>query len=263
MKGYITQSHLAKLISESIKKFLLAEYHMSDLEELMEYMWLKPNETGLNVDIFVDDGGAYKRHRHRLLLWARNGYSKMIDDFIPFSIDRHPRILNNDLEYNISYDDIFKIQNFIIRNLKGLIDLADRRIGQIAFANKIQKIEGHLNESSHMISEMATLRKEDSGLPMDIWIDEGQTYIRHAPRIKFRASSEQHLTREYSSMLLTNPPTIENMPQKSPLKRRDIEILEQFVIDNLEGLKAVADGTWDFRSQFIPNMVKPGQKDIK
>lgn len=166
MKGYITQSHLVKLISESIKKFLLAEYHMSDLEELMEYMWLKPNETGLNVDIFVDDGGAYKRHRHRLLLWARNGYSKMIDDFIPFSIDRHPRILNNNLEYNISYDDIFKIQNFIIRNLKGLIDLADRRIGQIDFANKIQKIEGHLNESSYMISEMATLRKEDSGLPI-------------------------------------------------------------------------------------------------
>ena len=36
--------------------------------DLMEYMWLRPKDTGLGVDIFIDDGGAYIRHDEPLLL---------------------------------------------------------------------------------------------------------------------------------------------------------------------------------------------------
>lgn len=86
------------------------------------------------------------------------------------------------------------------------------------------------------------------------------TYVRHAPRIKFRASSEQRTTREFSIMLLVNPPVIENFPSNSPLKTKDINILKQFVIDNLDALKAVANGTCDFKTEFLPNIIKPNGK---
>ena len=43
------------------KTGLKSEYILADLDELMEYMWLKPADSTLAYDIFVDDGEAYIR----------------------------------------------------------------------------------------------------------------------------------------------------------------------------------------------------------
>jgi hypothetical protein len=37
---------------------------MDSIDDLVEYMWLRPNVTHLNVDVFVDDGQSYVRHDH-------------------------------------------------------------------------------------------------------------------------------------------------------------------------------------------------------
>ena len=103
------------------------------------------------------------------------------------------------------------------------------------------------------MTEMSTLRKEDTNLPMDIWVDEGATYQGHAPRLKFRASREQRTTREFSSMSLTNPPKIENFPNNSPLRKKDIEKLECFVIKNLDLLLKLAKDEIDF-AEFLPKL---------
>ena len=110
---------------------------MEDTEEIIEYMWLKPNLTNVGVDIFVDDGGAYLRHNHELLLFARNGYGRGTDDFIPFSISNKPKVLDDDMDFNISYDVIFSIQDFIQANLYSLKSLADGRISQEMFVQSI------------------------------------------------------------------------------------------------------------------------------
>ena len=89
------------------------QYRLSCSEELMEYMWLKPNITKLNVDIFVDDGMSYKRNNHSLLLFIRNGYSKMSNSFIPMSISNKPCVLDDEMDFMISYEDIFLVQDFI------------------------------------------------------------------------------------------------------------------------------------------------------
>ena len=104
--------------------------------------------------------------------------------------------------------------------------------------------------------ELGTLKMSESELPMDIWLDEGATFQGHAPRLKFRASNEQRTTREYSSMLLTNPPIIENFPDYSPLKKKDIDKLKKFVISNLELLLKLANGEIDYRTEFKPNFKK-------
>lgn len=50
----ISKSKLISLIQEAIRKTFLPlnEYRLDSLDELMEYMWLKPKETGVNYPYF-------------------------------------------------------------------------------------------------------------------------------------------------------------------------------------------------------------------
>lgn len=251
----INEEHIKNIVAETISNYINKNYSLNDDDELMEYMWLRPNNTNLNVDIFVDDGGSYKRHNHSLLLLARNGYDKSVNEFISFSISENPIILNPEIDYNISYNDIFAVQDFIIANISNLIALADENISQQEFVSQLRIPSYVVAERKELLSEMATLRMKDSNLPMDVWLDEGATYVGHAPRLKFRASNDQKTTREFSSMLLTNPPTIENMPENSPLKKKDIKKLENFVISNLDLLLKLANGEIQYTTEFLPNMI--------
>lgn len=250
----ISEQELQNIVKESVKKILHENYQMDSVDELMEFMWLRPKMTHLNVDIFVDDGQSYIRHKHELLLFVRNGYDKHVNEFIPFSVSQNPIVLDDVMDFNISYDDIFCVQDFILANLNSLQSLANRNISQFSFIQSIRIPSYALCERKEMLNEMSTLRKEDTNLPVDVWVDEGATFQGHAPRLKFRASQEQRTTREFSSMLLTNPPKIENMPKNSPLRKKDIEKLESFVINNLELLLKLANGEIDFTTEFLPNV---------
>lgn len=205
----ISEQELQNIVKESVKKILHENYQMDSVDELMEFMWLRPKMTHLNVDIFVDDGQSYIRHKHELLLFVRNGYDKHVNEFIPFSVSQNPIVLDNVMDFNISYDDIFCVQDFILANLNSLQSLANRNISQFSFIQSIRIPSYALCERKEMLNEMSTLRKEDTNLPVDIWVDEGATFQGHAPRLKFRASQEQRTTREFSSILLTNPPKID------------------------------------------------------
>lgn len=103
-------------------------YELIDPEELTEYMWLKPSVTFLKYDIFVDDGGAYIRGNHPLLIFVRNGVGRECDDFIPISVSNDPKILNVNMGINISVEDMFEIKQFIINNRQLLIDFSNSRM---------------------------------------------------------------------------------------------------------------------------------------
>lgn len=249
---------LREMVKEVVNKWLLEteEYHLQDLDELMEYAWIKPIYSHLNVDIFIDDGFSYKRNNHQLLLFVRNGYNKTINSFIPISVCPQPRIMDEEMDIYVEFDDIFNVQDFIQQNLANLIALANE---QITLQYFVQNISAHYTETfiaeSFIQQEMATLRKKDSGLPVDIWLDEGATYQGHAPRIKFRVNNDQRTTREFSSMLLTNPPTIENMPS-TILRKKEIDKIKKFVIENLDMLISLSNGEIDYTKDFLPNMHK-------
>lgn len=59
-------------------------------EDVVEYMWLRPESTLLSYDIFVDDGGAYKRWNRPLVLLVRNGHGRNCTEFIPITISERP-----------------------------------------------------------------------------------------------------------------------------------------------------------------------------
>ena len=252
-----TKDIIEEVVNDTLDSILSEQYSLRDADELAEFMWLKPNLTGLNVDIFVDDSKSYQRNNRDLILFVRNGYNKQCNEFLPFTVSEEPVVANPIIDYHIRYNDIFDIQDFIAANLDILIKLANQTISQKDFVANIRKVERMVAESSNktkLLNEMATLRQEDSRLPMDIWLDEGATYIGHAPRIKFRASREQRNTRQYSSMIISNNPTIENFPKNSPIKRKDIQRLKKFVLDNLDLLLKLANGEIDYVTEFLPNV---------
>ena len=107
--------------------------------DLMEYMWMHPKGTGLNVDVFVDDGGAYIRHNEPLLLWVRNGYDKSVGEFIPVSVSLEPQILNDTIPIRIAEIDIQAVSKFIVSKLNLLQALADRKISQIDFFHLVKE----------------------------------------------------------------------------------------------------------------------------
>lgn len=129
----------------------MKSYHLDSIDELMEFMWLRPQKTQLNVDIFVDDGMSYIRHEHELLLFVRNGYDKHVNEFIPFSVSQNPVVLDDEIDFKISYEDIFSVQDFILANLSLLKALANRNISQILFVQSIQVPSYTLCEDKKMI----------------------------------------------------------------------------------------------------------------
>lgn len=252
--GNIIRETIDNFISEIIEENLT--YKLIDLDELYGYMWLKPKDTNINVDIFVDDGGAYVRDEHIPLLFVRNGYGREITEFIPISISDKPIILDNETPLKIEESIIKQVFSFIQENRETLLAMANGKLNAEEFVSALKVPSYVVKESKFQIREMATLRKSDSNLPMDIWLDEGGTYQGHAPRIKFRASKEQRNTREFSSMLLTNPPTIENLPSKTDIKQKDIHALENFVLNNMDLLIKLANNEIDYRTGFLPKMKK-------
>lgn len=115
------------------------KYSLTDVDELMEYMWLKPDRTGLKVDIFVDDCGSYERYGHPLLLWVRNGYGREVSEFIPFLISGQPVILNSGIDCRISEEDVVAILGFIQRNLEILVKLPADLISQTDFVESVKR----------------------------------------------------------------------------------------------------------------------------
>ena len=115
------------------------KYSLTDVDELMEYMWLKPDRTGLRVDIFVDDCGSYERYGHPLLLWVRNGYGREVSEFIPFLISGQPVILNSGIDCRISEEDVVAILGFIQQNLEILVKLPADLISQTDFVESVKR----------------------------------------------------------------------------------------------------------------------------
>ena len=115
-----------------------AAYQAEDELELMEYALVKPKFSGLNVELFADDGGAYIRHEYPLWIYFRNGYSKS-DNVLPISIDATaPRVLVNEYKLNISDDDFNSIIDFVRQHASLLTDFANRKLSHIIFFHSIQ-----------------------------------------------------------------------------------------------------------------------------
>ncbi len=102
------------------------DYRFADTED-MEYVFLPHEHCDLNVDLLLDDGGAYVRWEHPMWALIRNGYSKRVSEFIAVSVEPQPKILNGTKEIKIKQEDFKAAVKFIGENHKIIRDIADEK----------------------------------------------------------------------------------------------------------------------------------------
>ena len=228
------------------------EMGLLDEEELLEYAWLKKENTGIDIDIFVDDGGSYKRYGHPLWIYARNGHTDN-DPFFHIIVSNKPELPN--IDYNISSFELRAITAFVEINANLLRMLADDEISHLEFYKMCRPIIHSFSKSeTKSVNEMATLKPNVSGLPMILWIDEG-TSPQHGPRVKFKANSDQKTTSSYSTMTISQNPKVRYLPNKCDLTTRDIEVLKEFIRINEKLLLSLCRKEITYQD-FLINMVK-------
>jgi Flp pilus assembly CpaF family ATPase len=96
------------------------------------------------------------------------------------------------------------------------------------------------------LEEMAGLKKPDSGLPVNLWLDDSHAYIhgRHAKRIKFQGDygNNTNRTNLFSMTISKDDPQIpvKQLP-KLKLPSKDIDKIKIFVKNNADLLNKLAD----------------------
>ena len=113
-------------------------------------------------------------------------------------------------------------------------------------------------DEATLVCEMANKHKSETLLPMNIWIDENQTYIkgRHSKRVKFQLDhgNRMNLSR-FGTMDLDGNLHCKDIGE---LCQEDINALRNFVLNNKMALEHVADNDiW--LGQIWPSIIKGGE----
>lgn len=247
----LTESDIKNIVIECVKE-IQVESQNAMKDNLFEYFRMRPSDTGLNVDIFIDDSEAYKRNGHPLWVYMQNDYND-ISNVIPIDVETSNQIVLYPKNVGISLTDYQQVLKYISQNRELIIKLTDKTIDHLEYEEQQSPIRDNSSDyRAQSLCEMATLSTKQSGLPTIIWLDEGVP-SQHGPRIKFKASNEQHMTNEFSSMSICSNPTVYNMPAKPTLRKRDLKKIRNFVIINLELLLALSCGSIKF-TDFLRKM---------
>lgn len=115
-------------------------------------------------------------------------------------------------------------------------------------------------DESTLVCEMANKNKAQTKLPMNIWIDENQTYINghHSKRVKFQLNhANKANARAFGSMDLNGNLHPDNL-DIGELCQSDIKQLRNFVLNNQYALKHIADSEL-WLDDIWPSIIKGGE----
>ena len=207
-------------------------YRKYNYDETFEYLRLYKEDTNVDVEILVDSAHSYARHNHPLWLYFRNGYGEYKDDeeLVPMSICANPKIMIFDFKQNVTDSTLYRIENFICRNRKVLESYANERISCTALCRYFKTCK-LIQEG--LVVEMPVMTNNETGLPMNIWIDSGRT-LQHAPRLKFQPSTDNKVSKNWPSIIIDkeNPEIVNKKGIDIKLSNYDIELLKEFVKSN-------------------------------
>lgn len=108
-------------------------------DDLLEYCRLKSSDTGVSVDIFLDDGGAYKRNNHPLLVYMQNDYGN-VANVLPVDVEGSSQNTLPQTNIGISFADYQKVLEFISKNKDLIEQLADGKISHLDFFKTLQRV---------------------------------------------------------------------------------------------------------------------------
>ena len=117
-----------------------------------------------------------------------------------------------------------------------------------------------INERADLdLDEMSTLRKNRTGLPVNIWVDDSMLYKRkgrHGMRIKFQPDKgDRPVSYNMVSMTVEDDPQVIETNIKTSLSVSDINKIKSFIKANKDLLVALSDMKIDI-VDFVAKMKK-------
>lgn len=120
----------------------------------------------------------------------------------------------------------------------------------------------------YCLLDMATLRKKDTKLPVNIWVDDAGTYLNsgHCKRIKFQKDyGNSPVTNSFAIMKLSGE-IVQNTLEGNKISSKDIEKIRNFVSNNFAILDELSDANisiFEFRELMIPSGEKASIEEIE
>lgn len=213
-----------------------------DDSELASYTFCDKRLSGLKVDLYLPT----LNEDHPLWVYVENSLTPSLD-VMPISISDKPSLMvegkSIDIPLNV-YDEVLQFisinRNAILESSKndgdGINDILVRLDGK----TMNEYLRG--GESNVLLEYFKVVEPQYTGLPIDIWVDEGGTFLKggHAPRIKFPGGKEVGKpTTTWSSVLIDEKPMVYNLPKSKPYPSKVINKVIEFVKNNYDVLMAI------------------------
>jgi hypothetical protein len=113
------------------------------------------------------------------------------------------------------------------------------------------------NQAENLVCEMSRFNKEDTGLPVHIWIDDvgfERNVSHNLPRLKFQKTKKDSFVRsELIPMSIEKHPRILVKTKLPELSSKDIEKIKKWIKLNHDDLIKLWNGTMSVK-QFVPRM---------
>ena len=247
-------------------------------KEMEHFQILGPCHTSLPVNIHVDIEGTYKKNKHPLWIYFQNeryDYPSN-DDLLPISVEESPRLLVDSSLLKISQNTLDQIINFVKMSKDILIRLTNGEIEEDDIYSELEEIRLKVREyikkrlkklsknkdiipyEDYLIIreeeeywENHTFRKERTGLPVNITIDEWGSYkvYCHPLWLLFQNNYEDKFTNDVFPITIYNdvlPISIENNPRlltdgKVNISNSDFQKIIEFVKTNKDILIDLAN----------------------
>ena len=148
--------------------------------EFHNFAGLRKEDTGLGVDIFLDQCNSYKEFDHPFWLYFRNSYGNL-NEFIPITIEEKRPLFGNIMP-NVFHKDIVKIIRFIATYVDDIYRISKGEMDVYDLYRKIKRLSESPNPKI-LLTEMSKLSNEMTGLPFDIWVGINQK--QHGVGVKF------------------------------------------------------------------------------
>lgn len=229
----------------NIQKFFNKEFH--------NFAGLAKEDTGLGVDIFLDQCNSYKEFGHPFWLYFRNSYGN-INEFIPILIKEKKVLLGNE-KLNIYQKDLTNIIRFIITHFNDLCDIADGKKDVLDLYKKIKILSEAIKSQQVLLTEMARLTNEMTGLPFDVWI--GINNKKHWVGVKFAPDNSTRRSSDFPEMSVTDC----EIKSKRGYEAWRADYVKALIEANKEALMALGDNP-QLYAQVCSNLTKIGA-DLK
>lgn len=219
--------------------------------------WLSSSiDIGTGMRIQLDNTHGYLKEGHPLWVWVENGYLKE-SYIVPMTVGYLPELVF-DVPLDITIPDFVRLRMFISENQKLIKDIADEKFDYSKMDFRVRCL---LKESILRLDEMPNYKPFQTGVPHDIWIDKGKTYLKggHGPRVKVFSRKNPNLAVSFSTVDLEPK---DRIPKG---EERTMKIAQSWIGYNLPNIEKLMNGEME-EDEFLQRMIifkngKPFKKE--